>query len=304
MCVESRLARLLDLTYSSLATIRAINATKEVILSAGAINTPQLLLLSGIGPSSSLAAAGISKIVNLPAVGQHLSDHILVTNQFSVAAPEDDFLESIGRNSTLLTELLTEWETNKQGQMGNGPSNLVGWLRVPEANQTWSSGEDPSAGPTSPHYELLFSVRCLCRACVVDSHLTSRLRIAWIRVNDRDTSIHGQLHDYHLGARVTIFERFRDPCLFVPVRLAPNRSLLSQHVIRHPGNAGRHPFGCELRLSVCVERLRYRTSRGLRGRRFEFGFVGRRVRSLPGNHDMASDGHCQDGALRRHEQRR
>ncbi len=164
MYVESLFGRLLDLTCSPPAPVRAINATQEVILAAGAINTPQLLLLSGIGPSSPLAAVGIKQTVNLPAVGQHLSDHILVTNQFNVAAPQDDLLESMGRNATLFTELLTEWETSKQGPLGNGPSNHVGWLRVPKDEQTWSSGEDPSAGPTSPHYELLFSVRSLLNA--------------------------------------------------------------------------------------------------------------------------------------------
>ena len=68
----------------------AFNATKEVILSAGAINTPQLLLLSGIGPSADLAPLGIDPIIDLPAVGQNLADHPRVGNQFSVASAQDD----------------------------------------------------------------------------------------------------------------------------------------------------------------------------------------------------------------------
>lgn len=135
-----------------------------MILSAGAINTPQLLLLSGIGSSAPLAAQGIKKLVNLPAVGQHLSDHILVTSQFTIANPEDDLLENLARNATFTNDLLTEWVTSKQGQLGNGPSNHVGWLRVPESEQTWAATEDASAGPTSPHFELLFSVRSFCGA--------------------------------------------------------------------------------------------------------------------------------------------
>lgn len=51
-----------------------INATREVILSAGAINTPQLLMLSGIGPTKQLKSLGIKPVVNL-AVGYNLMDH-------------------------------------------------------------------------------------------------------------------------------------------------------------------------------------------------------------------------------------
>lgn len=50
-------------------------ARKEVILSAGAINSPQLLLLSGIGPKSHLDSVGIRTVVDLPGVGENLHNH-------------------------------------------------------------------------------------------------------------------------------------------------------------------------------------------------------------------------------------
>ena len=52
-------------------------AEKEVIVSAGAIGSPQLLLLSGIGPQEELALAGIPCRVDSPHVGKHLKDHLL-----------------------------------------------------------------------------------------------------------------------------------------------------------------------------------------------------------------------------------
>ena len=52
-----------------------IRAAKEVILSAGAINTPQLLMLSGIGPADHLASHGITAVVDNPNVGDHYMDH-------------------------------------------------------------------------------------------------------------------------------------------------------------------------------------------------------------------------------------
>lgn len=53
---------------------RTVYATKEVILSAGAINSPQLLMLSGVGPAEHLRDVGIQPIVDLP-VGYNLMDH-------------------------------------------------------------------------------------------------------------------------------------------------------------------------------------------------------------------------------------
>ncbi len=116
-------------------------------------------MLSGIGPSSHLASVGaVERLVDNPAVRQHLADHPRVTNQFGVAATEDDLNDAIGRNSTLFDELLSEWETKKQGVMANGATNHIGWLRIPEDDPVWQLEEDPSAGSTSPHYEFLFQV--------------------------------------------------------------------------------------------------------------------------------------------------
>lgn len=54
---------------------KSVSARKEVILAAGAVHTPQLLQLSGIGPKKVLSAAGVSTRVELDGVGQNLQDH-------------------------------------------------------------------------------------------------------------------------------------------------------------------------------------------------------------------------------------
>lgn len=53
-----------------------IRARQEVILCAGAFDSPKLLMLSGIGPADHLRALGLPTLVDLPAVGEHLQDHI------------------------------------------------------------------------------------------------------------------------------------------------------------------------------------------------------------------------------------
>jgi choline dehydrogenase len=57
---------------------QVVYARKEVILSAGAINSPQLLMLSGIGPQEHLREVGLPVIYNSPGVGQNLQDHVAV----------------------------------------------------------------------------------------------------------------------------------------------------------------------------------------------------------------------------------
>lgn len=52
-------------------------ALKEVILSCGTVDTPKLLLLSGIGPKSELSQHGIETVVDLPLVGKNLEDHVM-----------------------------------------------------------------------------------------------------------------------------------------------------------------------------------------------------------------------------------
>jgi len=54
-------------------------ADREVILAGGTVNSPQLLMLSGIGPASELKAAGISTMHDLPGVGKNLQDHPMVS---------------------------------------------------------------------------------------------------------------------------------------------------------------------------------------------------------------------------------
>src|SRR5882757_5088555 len=60
-------------------SVRTVRATREVILSAGAIHSARLLMLSGIGNSEELRKLGIVPVANLPGVGQNLQDHVLVS---------------------------------------------------------------------------------------------------------------------------------------------------------------------------------------------------------------------------------
>ncbi|MBV8887437.1 MAG: GMC family oxidoreductase N-terminal domain-containing protein [Chroococcidiopsidaceae cyanobacterium CP_BM_RX_35] len=64
--------------YLHEGTLHQVRVNQEVILSAGAFDSPKLLMLSGIGDAEYLQAMGISVVVDLAGVGQNLQDHILV----------------------------------------------------------------------------------------------------------------------------------------------------------------------------------------------------------------------------------
>jgi choline dehydrogenase len=59
--------------------VKDIAADKEVILAAGSINSPKLLMLSGVGEANALRSLGIDVVENLPGVGHNLQDHVLVS---------------------------------------------------------------------------------------------------------------------------------------------------------------------------------------------------------------------------------
>ena len=67
--------------------LRRLRATREVILSAGAINSPHLLQLSGIGDPAALQRLGIAPVAALPGVGENLQDHLETYVQFACKEP-------------------------------------------------------------------------------------------------------------------------------------------------------------------------------------------------------------------------
>nr|WP_228461762.1 GMC family oxidoreductase N-terminal domain-containing protein [Gordonia spumicola] len=66
--------------------VQTVRASREVILSGGAINTPQLLMLSGVGAAEHLRAHGVDVVVDSPEVGANLSDHLVCPVGYRVAS--------------------------------------------------------------------------------------------------------------------------------------------------------------------------------------------------------------------------
>lgn len=101
-----------------------INARKEVIVSAGAFQSPQILMHSGIGPSDTLSEYGIDQIVSAPGVGQNMEDHILFGPSYEVK------FKTLG--SALLefaTKGLVEYVTKATGPL-TYIADFLGWEKI------------------------------------------------------------------------------------------------------------------------------------------------------------------------------
>jgi choline dehydrogenase len=98
----------------------------EVIISAGAVNSPQLLLLSGIGPAEQLRALGIAVIHDLPGVGENLHDHMLVQHLSEVTA--DKSINRQMRGARLVPEVL-RYLLKRDGLLTIGASQAAAFLK-------------------------------------------------------------------------------------------------------------------------------------------------------------------------------
>lgn len=79
--------RATGIEYVHHGTAHLATAEKEVILSGGAINSPQLMMVSGIGPADHLRSVGIEAKIDLPGVGQNLQDHPTIILQVACTKP-------------------------------------------------------------------------------------------------------------------------------------------------------------------------------------------------------------------------
>ncbi|KAK0499142.1 alcohol oxidase [Armillaria luteobubalina] len=142
-------------TFDAVEFTQDAGGDGEIVVSAGAIGTPNILLHSGIGDGTELTALGITPTLNLPDVGKNLTDHPLYTG-LSFFVNSTDTIENIYfRNATFQAETLAEWQTNRTGFLSSGLANQVGFLRVPDDAGILDG--DPCAGNEIGHFELIFT---------------------------------------------------------------------------------------------------------------------------------------------------
>lgn len=110
-------------------------ATREVLLCAGALQSPQVLMLSGIGPGDELQRLGIAVVHDLPGVGRHLHDHPDVVQVFDAPHLKDLFGLSLA-GAVRVVRGIFEWRRARSGMLTTNFAEAGGFIK--------SSADEPS----------------------------------------------------------------------------------------------------------------------------------------------------------------
>ena len=108
--------------------LHTVHARREVLLSAGAFGSPQLLQLSGIGAASQLQALGIAPVHELPGVGLNLQDHIDYVQSWTVPADTASFGASAGGVLRILGAMAA-WKRRREGMITSAIASAGAFLR-------------------------------------------------------------------------------------------------------------------------------------------------------------------------------
>ena len=116
-------------TFGTPSVNFTLNARKEVIVSAGAFQSPQLLMVSGIGPCGDMATFNISCLSNLPGVGQNMWDHPLwgTTHRVNLITASAAL-----NNATIAAESIQSYLTSASGPLAIFGPGYYGWEKLPE----------------------------------------------------------------------------------------------------------------------------------------------------------------------------
>jgi len=257
-------------------------ARREVILSSGAIESPKMLMLSGIGEANALREMGIQVRVNAPEVGKNLQDHFMV--RFAYRTKPCGTLNEILANPIRAAGLGLDWALRRKGQMAVGASEASLFARVlpgseePEVqfqfvNFSLGGNQGTSANSLSKHPGFTFNF-CVCRP---DSRGDLTLRSPnvaakpVIRANylTAPSDIRIMLESAKLGRRIAATQPFAG---LIESEQFPGPSTDSEDemldYIRGNGTTVYHPCGTNRmgadQRTVVDEELRVRGVQGLR----------------------------------------
>jgi choline dehydrogenase len=116
-------SRAVGVEASQLGQAQELRAEREVILCAGAYNSPQLLMLSGVGPAEHLAMREIELLLDQPAVGENLGDHPATYTVFTTPEPESLL-------AALEPAAMEEFEASQTGPFASNLAESGGFARV------------------------------------------------------------------------------------------------------------------------------------------------------------------------------
>jgi choline dehydrogenase-like flavoprotein len=118
--------RAMGVVYAQGGEIKQVRARREVLLCGGSYNSPQLLLLSGIGPAAELKEMGVEPVLDLPGVGRNLSEHVVFHVQYLMKEPIT-FLTRLRADRVALSVL--QWALFGTGDFATQALTALAFLR-------------------------------------------------------------------------------------------------------------------------------------------------------------------------------
>ncbi|KAK6221729.1 GMC oxidoreductase [Colletotrichum tabaci] len=130
-----------EFAASKEAEVQTANVNREVILAAGTLHTPQILQVSGIGDPALHASINVPTVVDLPAVGQNLHDHVFlaVVNTINTTLSSSSLLQS---NATFAAEARAQYDSQQNGPLSSPTGDFLAFLPLStysKAGETLSS---------------------------------------------------------------------------------------------------------------------------------------------------------------------
>ncbi|KAK0668711.1 putative GMC oxidoreductase [Cercophora samala] len=138
-----------EFTTSSDSPRRRVACNKEVILAAGAIISPSLLQVSGIGPASILEELGVPVQVDLPGVGQNLQDHAMVGAFYNYTRP--GLFTANNLTGSILDEVEEQYFANRTGPLTHPLISTLAFASLRHLDTNWKSflSSIPNSEPES-----------------------------------------------------------------------------------------------------------------------------------------------------------
>ena len=269
--------------FSVKGRVERVTATREVLLSAGVINTPQILMLSGIGDPSALRAAGVTCEVAVPGIGQNLQDHLITMAAYSRKS-KSTFLHNMRADRIVLS--LAKAQFLGKGFATVLPQGLMAFIKtdpalaIPDTQLLFHAGP-LQAGPYLVPFRKPFTDGFSCRAVLLRPESRGHVALA-----SSDPAQAMRIHFNFLatdGDKAAMRESFRamreigrqQPIAsfvdreFIPGGSVESDSEIDEH-IRATSMTAHHPLGtCRMAvdddpLGVVDANLRVRGIEGLR----------------------------------------
>ncbi|PHH82008.1 hypothetical protein CDD82_7325 [Ophiocordyceps australis] len=115
-----------------------LEAANEVIVSAGAFHSPHLLMLSGIGPPTTLKQHGIPVEAVLPGVGQNMWDHVMFAPSWHINTPA---IGTVFSRPWTMSKYMKQFKQSRDGPLASNNVELISWEKLPAKYRTRFSPE-------------------------------------------------------------------------------------------------------------------------------------------------------------------